>query len=173
MVAHATKFRRARQKGQELIEFTLMVFVVLGFIYMIIDVAWMVFTRATLQYAVREASRYAVANGSDNVANPQNVNTETANIQSVVQTNSMGFVSATTPLCTNPVTTTPCVNINWYQPTALNTPLTSASGSAYNASPNVVEVDVVSFPQKPLLGIFIENSIHTFTFNAASADVME
>lgn len=150
-----------------------MVFVILGFIYMIIDIAWMVFTRATLQYAVREGCRYAVANGHNNPSNPVTANNEIGNIAAVVEASSLGFVSASTPACTNPVTTTPCINVAWYAPTALNTPLAIGAGSTVDASPNVVEVDVVGYPQTPLLGIFIENSIRTFTFTAASADVME
>jgi Flp pilus assembly protein TadG len=173
MVAHATQFRRARQKGQELIEFTLMVFVILGFFSMIIDISWMVFTRATLQYAIREGCRYAVANGSDNVSNPQTPTSERAAILTNVEGNSVGFLASSTPACTNPVTTTPCINVAWYAPNALNTPLSLTATPAPNQAPNVVEVDIVQFPQRPLLGIFIENSVHKFITNAASADVME
>jgi hypothetical protein len=180
MVAQATQFRRARQKGQELIEFTLMVFVILGFFSLIIDISWMVFTRATLQYAVREGCRWAVANGYDNpsivVPNPGNIASyEQPLIQAQVVATSMGFLNSSTPLCSGAITsTTPlCININWYAPSALNTPLSITATPPPNQSPNVVEVDVVNFKQTPLLGIFIEKSIHTFTFNAGSADVME
>jgi Flp pilus assembly protein TadG len=167
MVAHATQFRRARQKGQELIEFTLMVFVVLGFIYMIIDVAWMVFTRATLQYAVREACRYAVANGYDNpqYSPPNNIAAELPGILKRVEDNSMGFLNAS-----NAAT---YITVNWYSPSALNTPVNTATCPNCNASPYGVEVDVVSYPQRPLLGIFTEKGPTRFVFTAASADVME
>jgi Flp pilus assembly protein TadG len=175
MVAHATKFRRARQRGQELIEFTLMLFVILGFIYMIIDISWMVFTRASLQYAVREGCRYAVANGYDN---PSYVPANTAanektSILAAVRANSMGFLNSSTAVCSNPITTTPCINVNWYLPTALNTPVSLATFPNCDASPYVVEVDVVNYPQTPLFGIFLEKSIKTFYFTASSADVME
>ncbi len=181
MVAHATQSRRARQKGQDLLEFTFMVFVILGFIYMILDISWMVFTRATLQYAAREGCRYAAANGYDNPTySPANTAAnETASILTTVEANSLGFLSATTPACTGatpPATgfaVTPCISVTWYSPAALNTPLTTGGTPDVNESPNVVEVDIVQFPQTPLFGIFTRDVISTFYFNAASADVME
>src|SRR5579883_2077009 len=51
---------RGKQKGSEVLEFGFVVTPMLGFTLLIIDIGWGVFTRSTLQYAVREGVRYAV-----------------------------------------------------------------------------------------------------------------
>ena len=49
-----------RQQGGELVEFSLIMIPMFGVLFLIIDLSWMLFARATLQYAVREGVRYAV-----------------------------------------------------------------------------------------------------------------
>src|ERR1035441_2311267 len=52
--------RKRRQRGSQIVEFTLAFIPMLMFIFLILDVAWAIYTRATLQYAVEQGVRYAV-----------------------------------------------------------------------------------------------------------------
>ena len=50
-----------KRRGVELIEFTLVLLPLLGFIFLVLDLGWAIYKRATLQFAVREGCRYAAA----------------------------------------------------------------------------------------------------------------
>ena len=52
--------RRRRQRGSEPLELTLVLLPMLGFLFLLLSVAWAVYTRAVLQYAVSQGLRYAV-----------------------------------------------------------------------------------------------------------------
>ena len=79
--------RSGRQKGAELVEFTLIMIPMFGILFLTIDLAWMLFARATIQYAVREGCRYAVTGQSMSGMG------QDASIRTVVQQNSMGILS--------------------------------------------------------------------------------
>jgi len=52
--------RKRRQRDSELVEFTLVLLPFLGFTFLTLNIAWAVYTRATLQHAVSEGVRYAI-----------------------------------------------------------------------------------------------------------------
>src|SRR5664280_1848169 len=54
--------RRRRRRGVELIEFTLVLLPLMGFIFLLVDLGWAIYKNATMQFAVREGCRYAVTN---------------------------------------------------------------------------------------------------------------
>lgn len=56
---------RRDDKGQVLVEFALVTFVLLSVIFAIVDLAFMFYVNLTMQHAVREGSRYAVTGQSD------------------------------------------------------------------------------------------------------------
>src|ERR1051325_2973340 len=75
------------RKGSELLEFGLVITPMLGFAFLIIDLAWAVFTRSTLQYAVREGVRYAVTSQTIGSLGQKD------SIRRVVQQNSLGMLA--------------------------------------------------------------------------------
>ena len=159
MARNVVSRRKARQGGQELIEFTLLLFPILGFLFLTIDVAWMVTTRAQLQYGVRQGSRWAIANGN-NYALPANLVTA---VQSVVKRNVL-FQSLNGH--------DDLIVVTFYAPTDLTTPLALTGISPPASSPgNVVQVAVESYQAKSLLGVF--HSLTPFSFSARSLDVMQ
>lgn len=160
MIRHTAGRRKARQKGSEIIEFTILLFFVLGFLFLTIDVAWMVFTRGTLQYAVREGTRYAVVSGRDYQNNPAGNVTA---IRNRVKQVSFGLLTGKDSLIT----------VNWYSQNDLSTPLAAGgvpSAGANNPN-NVVEVSVEGYAARPLLGVF--HDLRPFIFTARSSDRME
>jgi Flp pilus assembly protein TadG len=52
--------RKRKQRGSEPLELTLVLVPMLGFLFLMLDVAWAIYSRATLQYAVAQGVRYAV-----------------------------------------------------------------------------------------------------------------
>ena len=74
-------------KGAELVEFSLVMIPLFGILFLVIDLSWMLFARATLQYAVREGVRYAVTGQTMSGMG------QDASIRSVVQQSSMGILA--------------------------------------------------------------------------------
>src|ERR1039458_10179142 len=73
--------RKVKQRGSELIEFTLVLLPFLGFTFLILNIGWAVYVRSTLQYAVAQGVRYAVTSQTQPGMN------QMASIQTVVQSN--------------------------------------------------------------------------------------
>jgi Flp pilus assembly protein TadG len=101
--------RKRRQRGSELVEFTLVLLPFLGFTFLTLNIAWAVYTRATLQYAVAQGARYAVTTQTMNGWGQR------ASIQKVVQTNAFGRLGHNDP----PGTSANAWNniyVDWYIP---------------------------------------------------------
>ncbi len=139
-----------REEGSNLVEFSLVLLPLLAIIFLIMDSAWMIFAKASLQFAVRQGVRYAVTSqtmpgmGQD------------ASIKSVVQQNAMGFLSGSAGANE--------IAITYYNPTTL-----VATNS--NAGGNVVQVAVSGVSVKPLAPVWRSGS--PIVMSALSADVME
>jgi Flp pilus assembly protein TadG len=54
-----------RNQGQTTLEFALIALVLIGLIFLIMDLGIMLFVSLTMQYAVREGARYAVTSGNN------------------------------------------------------------------------------------------------------------
>lgn len=72
-----------------MLEFTLAFLPFIGFLFLILNIAWAVYSRSTLQYAVAQGVRYAVT--SQTIAGKG----QRASIQTVVQGNAFGKLAAT------------------------------------------------------------------------------
>src|SRR5664279_657467 len=79
-----------RERGAELVEFSLVMIPMFGILFLTVDLAWMLFARATLQYAVREGARYAVTGQTLSGMG------QDESIRTVVQQNSMGILAGST-----------------------------------------------------------------------------
>lgn len=83
------RLRRHRQRGSEIMEFTLVLLPMLGFLFLILDISWAVYSRSTLQYAVAQGVRYAVTSQTTGTMGLR------ASIQTVVQDNAFGRLRTT------------------------------------------------------------------------------
>jgi Flp pilus assembly protein TadG len=141
---------RNREKGSELVEFGLTIVPLMGFIFLIMDLSWMIFAQVTLQSAVREGVRYAITSQTQNGIG------QDASIKAVVQSNAMGFLAGTSGLGK--------IYINYYNPTTL-------SSTSSNAGGNIVEVGINGFALNPFGPIMRSGSPITIT--ASASDRME
>ncbi|MEI9975366.1 MAG: TadE/TadG family type IV pilus assembly protein [Ignavibacteriota bacterium] len=99
--------RRAAQKGSEILEFSLVLLPMLGFLFLILDIAWAVYSRSTLQYAVAQGVRYAVTSQTLNGMGQR------ASIQTIVQNNAFGRLR-TTPGAATGVNGWNNIYVDWY-----------------------------------------------------------
>ena len=126
--AMLTKRTRA-QRGSQTIEFGLVIVPLFAFMFLIMDISWAVFSKAALQHAVREGTRYAVTYRTMTGLG------QDASIKSVVQQNSLGMLNGSSGAS--------LISIQYYTPDTL-TPTASNGGG------NVVEVSVTGFSLAPL-----------------------
>lgn len=143
--------RKKRSRGSETLEFGLVLLPMLGFVFLILDLSWMIFARATLQYAVREGCRYAITGQSD-AAHQQDA------IKQRVQTNAMGLLGGSTGLTKIQVT----------MRDAAGNDITGAANA--NSYPSIVEVSVQGLAMAPLFPLFKSGS--PLNLSATSSDVM-
>jgi hypothetical protein len=147
--------RRHRTRGSETLEFGLVLVPMLGFVFLIIDLGWVVFSKSTLQHAVREGVRFGVTN---NLAPGHSGMRDS--IRSVVQYNSMGLLAGTAGWN--------AIQVQYKEPVGF-TDITGAAGC--NNSPNLLEVTVDNFSVVPLLPLL--RSAAPMVLRAISSDRME
>jgi Flp pilus assembly protein TadG len=146
-----TALRRKRQGGAEIVEFSLVMIPMFGILFLVIDLSWMLFARATLQFAVREGVRYAVT-GQTMTGLGQD-----ASIRTVVQQNSMGILAGSKGAAE--------ITIAYFDPNA------NLAATSSNAGGNVVEVSASGVSVFPLAPLF--HSGAALSMSAVSTDVVE
>lgn len=101
-------------------------------VFLILDMAWAFFVRATLQNAVREGVRYAVTSQTMTGLG------QDASIKTIVQQNAMGLLSGSSG--------TSLIYIQYY----LANTLAPVSGLNSNAGGNIVQISVQGYSLPPL-----------------------
>lgn len=151
--------RKKRQSGATLIEFCFAIVPTLGFIFLFINLAWVIFAWACVQEAVREGVRSAITCTPTTGLNAQ--------IESVIKTYSFGFINASN-ICSSSVSQ-PCttISIQYLDPTTLN----PVSGTGSITTGDVVKVTISGLK----IGIFAPVDIKGTSplyVSAVSADMM-
>jgi Flp pilus assembly protein TadG len=140
-----------RRCGAELVEFSLVMIPMFGILFLTIDLAWMLFARATLQYAVREGVRYAVTGQTMSGMG------QDSSIRAVVQQNSMGILAGSSGASK--------ITIAYFDPNA------NLAATPSNAGGNVVQVAAAAVNVFPMAPLFHTGSPLSMT--AVSSDVVE
>lgn len=138
-----------------MVEFALVLIPLLIIAFVIMNVAWVFFAKATLQYAVQTGVRYAIT-GTTRTGMGQD-----ASIKSVVQSNAMGFLDGDAGRT--------MISVDYYNPGNLSLPL---NGAGSNAGGNIVKVSVNNFPLKtlvPTMGV----GLTEYNLSATSSDITE
>ena len=157
----------------ELIEFTLVLLPLLGFTFLLLDMGWAIYKRATLEFAVREGCRFAVTNQT--VAMKDSSNNAYGMIDSVkwvVQSKAMGFLGSQP---TDPGYAQ--IYVRFYDPNASMTAALPLPANCASATPapnwggNLVEVSVEGYQAKVLAPVL--KSANPLVFVVRSADRME
>lgn len=133
--------RERPHRGSTLVECTFILLIFLGLLFLLMDLGWSLFVKATLQHAVRAGLRYAITNQQQTQTDPDTHQQITLgqvdSIKQVVQRQSMGLLSDLS-----------YVHVDFYQPGA-GTP-TLATGAGSNSGGNLVIVSIQSFPVTPM-----------------------
>ena len=120
--------RRAKRRGAELLEVTLIVGTLFGITFMLLDVSMVLFLRVTFQNAVRDGVRYAIT--GQNSPGP----CQDDSIKAVVNRSALGFLGSESAAAT--------VHVHFINP---------ATGAvSNNAYGNIVEVSVEGYGAGPL-----------------------
>ena len=133
--------RRYRQRGSEILEFTLVLLPMLGFLFVLLDIAWAVYSRSTLQYAVAQGVRYAVTSQTMTGFG------QTDSIKKTVQQNAFGRLGSAYS----------SIHVHFYQINQTTGALIDVSTTAGGNGPYgngllpLVEVSVESFSQKTFM----------------------
>jgi len=123
-----SKIRKARQKGAELVEASLVAVPLFAMTFLLVDLSMVIYLRSTFQQAVREGVRYAIT-GQNTVGPCQD-----DSIKSIVKTNAGGWLNSTAAGNT--------IHVRFLSP---------VNGAATdNNSGNIVEVSVESYVYGPL-----------------------
>jgi Flp pilus assembly protein TadG len=144
---------RFRERGSQVVEMAFVLLPLCAMVFLIMDMAWAFYVKATLQNAVREGVRYAITSQTMSGLG------QDASIQAVVQTNAMGLLPGSAGAA--------LINIQYYLPNTL----TPVSGLDSNAGGNIVQVSVQGYSLPPL-GPILRNPA-PLSLGAQSFDRME
>jgi Flp pilus assembly protein TadG len=116
-----------------LLEFTLVMLPTLMFLFLILNVAWAVYSRATLQYAVAQGVRYAVTCQTISGLGQKD------SVKTVVQQNAFGRLGSDS---NSPAWSK--IQVHFYRPDGTDVSNTAGGNGAYNGQLPLVQVSVES-----------------------------
>lgn len=145
------------RRGIALVETALTFLPLLALLFGVVDVAMAIFARNTVQFAVRQAVRYAVTSqtlpgkGQD------------ASIQTIVDQNAMGLLESMTPTGK----ALQSVSINYYNPVTL----ALVTGAGSNVGGNIVVVSVAGLKWAWMFPLLRDAT--PLQYSVSAADIME
>ena len=145
----ASREREQSQRGSYLVEASAVTLLLLGLLFLVVDLSLALFTKATLQQAVQAGVRFAV---TDRLASGQSYLNDS--IVQVVQQNSLGMLNGANGACK--------ISINYYNPVT-GQPSTGTGG-------DVVEISIAGYTYTPI-GVLKSGS--PIGISASSSDVLE
>jgi Flp pilus assembly protein TadG len=159
-----------RRKGAEMLEFTLAFLPMIIMVFVLMDIAWSMFVKSTMQYAVRAGVRKGITITGAQATAAGTCLTDI--VKATVQANSLGFLAGASGLAK--------IKVNYLQPpppgsTAAATDVSTQVNG--NQPLNIMQVSVQSYSLKALVPrIFgwkqaVDNS--PTIISAASADLIE
>jgi len=153
-VSNTTTIRRKPQRGEAMLELSLVFVPLFAMVAGIADVSMNVFVKCSLQSAVREGVRYAVTyRVMDGLC-------QDASIKKVVQNNTLGMLSSASDL--------EKIHVRYYNPANLSVEVT---GAGSNFPGNVVEVSVEGYQRGWILPLLHQGL--PINMNVYAADRME
>lgn len=142
-----------RERGSSLIEFTLVLLPFLALVFLILDIAWVIFIQATIQEAVREGVRVGVTATAGT-----GCSTVTCTVQNTVMSYSFGFIPSTSD-----------ITVTYYSPNSGT--LTQVTGSGADVGGNIIQVSVSALTIHSMGAIM--RSQNTVLVGATASDVIE
>ena len=139
-----SSLRKRRQRGSQIVEYTLAFLPMLMFIFLILNVAWAIYTRATLQYAVAQGVRYAVTSQTGKVGGVQLGQIDS--IRTVVQRSAFGRLGKDSTAAA-----WPSIQVHFYLPDGTDVTAVPGGNGEQNGVYPLVEVSVESFSAKTFM----------------------
>jgi Flp pilus assembly protein TadG len=140
----------AGERGSVLVEVGVTVLLLFGLIFLVMDLSMLIFTRSTLQQAVRDGVRYGVTMrqyGSNAYLNDS--------IRRAVQTSALGFLNGTEGACK--------IRIDYFNPD---------TGNVSNGTQgDLLVVSVNNYHYTPLGAVL--KRMDPFSINVSSSDILE
>jgi hypothetical protein len=121
-------------------EFTLVMLPLFTMLFILLNIAWAIFAKSTLQRAVRIAVRTGIAVSST----PGSTLTDT--VKGVVQTNSLGLLNGSAGLG--------YIKVNYFlppPPSSTNAPTDVSTAMNADAGGNIMQVSIQGFPLVPIV----------------------
>jgi Flp pilus assembly protein TadG len=159
-----------RRKGAEMLEFTLAMLPMLMMIFVLIDMAWAIFSKGTLEYAVRSSVRKGVTITGTQATAAGGCLTDL--VKAHVQANALGLLKGSAGLAK--------IKVNYFQPpppgsTAAATDVSTQSNG--NQPLNIMQVSVQGFSLAALVprvfGWRTAVDTSATSISVASADLIE
>lgn len=153
-----TRRRRGARRGNALLEMAIVALPLMGILFSIVDFGIAIFTRTTLQHAVREGTRYAVTYSTSGGK------CQDASITEKVQQSAMGFLSGTDGASK--------IKVRYFAIDESNPgTFTEFGAGTGNAPGSIVEVSVEGYQYKWLAPIWWSSA--PLNINVRSSDRME
>ena len=140
--------RKRKQRGAEILEFTLAFIPMLMFMFLILDVAWAIYSRATLQYAVQQGLRYAVTSQTTKVNGVALGQIDS--IRTVVQRSAFGKLGKDGSAATD-LTGWNSIQVHFFLPDGTDVTGVAGGNGEQNGIYPLVEVSVESFSQRTFM----------------------
>jgi hypothetical protein len=153
---HATRHGHAR-RGSVLVESSFTLLPLLALLFGVIDIAFAIFVKNTMQFAVRQGVRYAVTSQTLSGMG------QDLSIKTVVNTYSMGLLDGLSPNHDGMAR----IAINYYDPVSLG----QLNGTGSNVGGNIVVVSCSGLSWAWMVPL-LRNSA-PMQFSVSSADIME
>jgi Flp pilus assembly protein TadG len=135
--------RAFRSRGAEPLEFTLVLLPMLAMVTVLLDTSWAVYTKSTLQRAVRIGVRAGITLTASQMAQGACL---TDTVKTTVQANAMGLLPGSSGLA--------MVKVHYFQPPAASSTAAATDVSANSdgdQSGNIMQVSVEHYSLVPLL----------------------
>jgi Flp pilus assembly protein TadG len=168
--------RRRGQSGNAIMEFAIVIFPFFALIFGIMSITYMIFIKGVIQNATREGVRWAITFNRGTYDGINCATSQAPCITQVVEDNAFGFLSGTN---------SQYIQINYYAPFNLSTPITAGALPITSTDPNyqnviymnqtgnVVTVAVSGYPSPWLAPFPGYLNQQTFSLYASASDVLE
>lgn len=145
--------RARRERGSTLVEFALVLIPFFTLILLLINLAWAIFTQATIQEAVREGVRVGVTATAGT-----GCSTVTCTVQSTVMTYSFGLIPNTSD-----------ITVTYYSPNGGT--LTPVTGSEADVGGNIIQVSVTGLTIHAMSPLWLTQK--SLVVGATASDIIE
>jgi Flp pilus assembly protein TadG len=141
-IRNRSGLRKRRQRGAEMMEFTLVFLPLLMMLLVLMDISWAVFAKSTLEYAVRTGVRTGITITGTQATAAGGCLTDI--VKAKVQSNALGILAGSSGLSK--------IKVHYYLPSGTSTAPTDVSTQSDGNKPlNIMQVTIQGFTLRALV----------------------